>query len=148
MVLVQALAFWHLEETYAPTLLERKAARLRSETGDNNFRTKFDTQDRRWQAILRKGLIKPAYLFTHEPIVQVLAAIQMLVFGEIYLLLVTISSTFTTLYGWKKSVAGCTYIALGLGVLAAGQTIGRTIDGVYKRLTKNNGGISKPEFRL
>jgi hypothetical protein len=79
MVCVQVLGLFTLKETYAPTLLERKAERLRKETGNSNLRSIYSGADRHWQTIVRKGLTRPFYLFWHEPIIQVFALIQMLV---------------------------------------------------------------------
>ena len=79
MVCVQTLGIFTLRETYAPTLLERKAARLRKETGNSDLHSVYAGEGRHWQIIVRKGLTRPFYLFWHEPIIQVFALIQMLV---------------------------------------------------------------------
>lgn len=149
MVIIQVMGFFFLKETYAPVLLERKAAQLRASSGSKYFKSKFATGDRHWQAIVRKGLIRPFYLFAHEPIIQVFALVQMLVYGQIYLILVTVGTTFTGIYGWKQSVAGCVYLALGVGITGMSQGQGRTMDKVYKYFSdKRNGGKGKPEYRL
>lgn len=68
--------------------------------------------------------------------------------GQIYLILVTVGSTFEEIYGFRQSKAGLMYIALGIGITAMSQTQGRLMDRVYGYYTRKNGGVTKPEYRL
>lgn len=150
MVLVQVVGFFILSETYAPVLLERKAKKLRSSDPNNadRYHTKYLGNDRHWKQVMAKGLTRPFTLFAHEPIIQVFSVISMLIYGEIYLVLTTVSTTFMQVYHWKASSAGLIYIALGIGVSGASQAQGRLMDVVYRYMCKKNGGKGKPEYRL
>lgn len=148
MAVVQLLGLWGLKETYAPIILQRKAASIRKANPEKEVRTIYETGDRHWHAVIRKGLFRPFYLFAHEPIIQVFAIIQAVIYGQIYLILVTVSTTFTDVYGWRLAKAGLGYIALGLGITSVSQIGGHLMDRIYRYYSNKNGGVGKPEFRL
>ena len=66
VVCTAALIF--LRETYAPVLLERKAAKLRKETGNNAYRVKLSNGDSP-RTIIFKAFSRPAKMFTRSPLV-------------------------------------------------------------------------------
>ena len=73
-VAVQVAALLFLTESYAPSILSRRAARLRRKTGNPNIRTEYDEPgtagQRTFGPIFRRRLILPfVMLFTH-PAVQ------------------------------------------------------------------------------
>lgn len=148
MVCVQTIGAFYLKETYAPILLKRKASAIRKRNPEKEVWTIYDHGEHEWRTIMRKGLFRPFYLFAHEPIIQVFALIQMVIYGQIYLVLLTVSSTFTEIYGWDIAKAGLGYIALGLGITTVSQLNGFAMDKVYKYLSDKNGGKGKPEYRL
>ncbi|KAJ5500416.1 Major facilitator superfamily domain general substrate transporter [Penicillium expansum] len=59
-----------LKETYAPTLLQKKAARLRKETGDSRWWSRYD-QKASLPEILKLNLSRPFVMAVTEPIWQV-----------------------------------------------------------------------------
>lgn len=94
---------------YAPVLLGKRATRLAKEyqekTSDPEkgqvppqreriYRTVFQTQDRTWQAIFAKSLVRPFAMFAREPIIQVIGLYMALVYGIFY----RKSNLFHTLY--------------------------------------------------
>lgn len=56
-----------LKETYAPTLLQRKAARLRKETGDSRWWSRYDQKASLYE-ILQLNLSRPFVMAATEPI--------------------------------------------------------------------------------
>lgn len=148
MVSVQTLGAFYLKETYAPVLLKRKADAIRERNQEKEVWTIYDHGEHEWRTIMRKGLFRPFYLFGHEPIIQVFSLIQMIIYGQIYLVLLTVSSTFTNIYGWDIAKAGLGYIALGLGITTVSQLNGYAMDKVYKYMSQKNGGGGKPEYRM
>ena len=60
-----------LPETYAPTLLLRRAERLRKLTGNNLIKTRWELENPEGQSVLRMGTnqIKMAFRLSMEPIV-------------------------------------------------------------------------------
>ncbi|KZT25464.1 MFS polyamine transporter [Neolentinus lepideus HHB14362 ss-1] len=149
--IIQVLGMIYLKETFAPVLLERKAARMRAEADAEkglNFRTAFDSEDRHWKKIFAKSLSRPFVLFAREPIIQLLGVYMAFVYGTMYLFLTTIPSIFEGVYGERVGVAGLHYIALGIGLTGASQINARCLDKIYAYYTKRNGGEGRPEYRL
>ncbi|KAH0832284.1 MFS polyamine transporter [Lanmaoa asiatica] len=153
-VAIQALGLFYLQETYPPLLLERKAEKIRrsmdvEKAPHREVRTIFGgTQDRSWQVIMTKSLVRPFALFVQEPIIQLLGVYMAYLHGLMFLFLTTIPSIFEGVYRQSVGISGLHYIALGFGLLGALQLNARTLDRVYVYLKNKNGGVGKPEFRL
>lgn len=160
-VAIQIAGLFLLQETFAPLLLERKAANIRkkmdaqpdSEKGGNKIkhvRTMFDgTGDRHWKHIIAKALVRPFALFVREPIVQVLGVYMSFIYGIFYLALTTITLIFERAYHERTSIAGLHFIALGIGITICSQLNGRYTDRLYVHLKETRGGgVGEPEFRL
>ncbi|TFY50870.1 hypothetical protein EVG20_g11282, partial [Dentipellis fragilis] len=123
---VQVLGILFLRETFAPVLLERKAkriiAQMDQETRERTaVRTIYEDGNRDLRKILAKALIRPVQLFVMEPI------------GS---------------YHESIGIAGLHYLALGIGLFAGTQIGARVLDRSYKSMSKRNGGVGKPEYRL
>lgn len=113
-----------------------------------NVRTKYTVKYTGTVDFINRALMRPLNMLVYEPIVLVLSVINLVVFGLLFLMLVTIGGTFTSVYGWSQSKGGLVYIALGFGVLCMSQLQGVTSDRIVALLAKRNGGVRKPEFRL
>lgn len=75
---VVALGFSiYLEETYAPTLLQKKAAKLRKETGESRWWCRYD-QKASLSEILKLNLKRPFVMAVTEPIWLVFSSISSL----------------------------------------------------------------------
>ncbi|KAF9030998.1 MFS polyamine transporter [Hymenopellis radicata] len=156
-IAVQALGLFYLRESYAPLLLDRKAAQIRAsraadpEKGGTpvNVRTVFDkSEPRTWQHIFSKALIRPFAIFVREPIIQVVGLYMAFVYGVFYLYLTTIPTIFRDVYHQSTGIAGLHYFALGIGLTCASQVNARVMDKVYVHFKNKNGGIGEPEFRV
>lgn len=69
-----------LRETYAPVLLERKAERLRKETGNMNLRSRLDHGLAKKDYIIR-SLVRPMKMLIFSPIVLILSMYMAIVYG-------------------------------------------------------------------
>ncbi|KAF9010981.1 MFS polyamine transporter [Hymenopellis radicata] len=156
-VAVQALGLFYLRESYAPLLLDRKAAQIRAsraadpEKGGThvNVHTVFEkSEPRTWQHIFSKALVRPFVIFVREPIIQVVGLYMAFVYGVFYLYLTTIPTIFRDVYHQNTGIAGLHYIALGIGLTCASQLNARYMDKVYVYFKNKNGGIGEPEFRV
>lgn len=56
---VWLVAFFFLEETYAPYLLAKRAKRMRKETGSSEFVTAQELMRRPFSAVLKETLLRP-----------------------------------------------------------------------------------------
>lgn len=146
---IQCVGFFLLRETHAPTILRRKAARMRKETGDPSWHTEFETPDRTVLSVLRTALVRPFRLLATQPIVQVLAVYMAFMYGMMYLMLSTFPALWTSPAHYHEStgIGGLNYISLGLGFWLGSQICAPMNDRIYRRLTAQNNGVGKPEFR-
>ncbi|CDK27367.1 unnamed protein product [Kuraishia capsulata CBS 1993] len=137
------------EETYPPTLLRRKAAKLRKETGNPYLITIYDiasgeTNTERFIFNIERPL---KLLFTH-PMVFGLGVFMAFCYGFMYLLLVTFPGVYEGSYGFSLGIAGLMYLPLSIGFLAGLLFWTKLIDHYYFKLTAANNGVPKPEYRL
>ncbi|KAK0616920.1 major facilitator superfamily transporter [Immersiella caudata] len=153
-ITVQAIAFFFLQETYAPRLLQDKARRLREKTGNPMLRTEWEQSDenRTFLDLLLKALCRPWVMLGTQPIVQVLAVYQAFNFGVLYLLISGFPALWEDRYGMPRGDASLNYLSLAIGSLVGVTVCGPATDAVYAAL-KRRRGISDdqpgvPEFRM
>jgi hypothetical protein len=136
-----------LRETYAPRILELKARRLRKETGNPNLRSKMDSGLNPKTHLIR-SIVRPMKMLIFSPIVLFLSLYMALVYGYLYLLFTTITELFEGTYHFSDKSAGLAYLGIGIGMFIGLAVVGFTSDFGVKYLTKKNGGLTKPEYRL
>jgi len=105
-----------VRETYAPILLERKAARLRKDTGNPNLKSRLDRQLTQKKLIFDTLIRPPRILFT-SPIVSVLAIDTAIVYGYQYLVFTTLSYIFQDKYRLSTGLSGLVYLGNGIGTI-------------------------------
>ncbi|KAF9883641.1 hypothetical protein FE257_003113 [Aspergillus nanangensis] len=137
-------------ETCAPVLIKWKTVRLRRELGRGELRSAYETEEGSVSVggALREGLKRPALLFVKSPIVFLLATYMSLVYGLLYLFFTTISSVFSTQYGFSGGISGLAFLGLGFGFVTGLILIGITNDRMLMRATARNNGVFEPEMRL
>jgi hypothetical protein len=135
-------------ETYAPTLLQRRAKRLRKETGNEKLHTEFDNPDRSLYNILSRAMIRPFRLLTTQPIIQVIAVYMAYLYGLMYLLLSTFPGLWRQQYHESVGISGLNYISMGLGFFLGTQITAPINDRIYRKLKKRNNNVGRPEFRV
>ncbi|KAF9066975.1 MFS general substrate transporter [Rhodocollybia butyracea] len=159
---IQVAGMFFLQETYAPLLLQRKAAKISQQlTGDSEkggspreVRTVYSKQEgRTWRELFTKSLARPFTLFWREPIAQVIGIYMAFVYGVFYIYLTNITVIFTTIYHESTGIAGLNYIGLGIGLTLASQINALYMDKIYvylKNQNKKNGGTGEgePEYRV
>ncbi|KIO33904.1 hypothetical protein M407DRAFT_60350, partial [Tulasnella calospora MUT 4182] len=154
---IQLLGIVFLRETYAPKLLSIKTRQLRKTTGNPKLRSMYtkpghidvyDATPLQWVKIVAKGALRPLKMLATQPIVQVFAVYQALMYGTMYLTLTTFAALWTQEYHYSVGIAGLHYIALGIGFTAGSQFGARGLDIIYKRLKARNGGVGTPEMRM
>ncbi|KAL1643697.1 hypothetical protein SLS58_004712 [Diplodia intermedia] len=140
------VAYFTLKETYHPVLLERKAARLRQETGNPAYRSKYAT-DLTTGEIFRHALARPLKLLFFSPIVTLMCLYIAIAYGILYILFTTFTFVFEDSYGFSTSAAGLTYIGSGVGSLLGLLAVGSVTDRLLQRKLAAGGRI-RPEDRL
>ncbi|KAI6791545.1 MFS general substrate transporter [Hortaea werneckii] len=140
--------FFALEETYPPTLLERKTKKLRKETGNPRLRSKLDQQLPAHELFIR-AIVRPTKLLFLSPICALMSLYMAFVYAILYLLFTTFTFVFEDNYGFSQGTVGLVYIGCGIGMLLGLAILGKTSDPLMQYLArKHNGGKVKPEYRL
>ncbi|KAJ6135905.1 hypothetical protein N7512_001065 [Penicillium capsulatum] len=143
MGLICALTY---SETYAPVLLERKAKKLRKETGDPSLYAKGARQ-MPVSGILKRAIQRPVKMFLFCPVVTGLAIYNAVVYGFTYLLFSTFSVVFESQYTFNDGTLGLVYLGLAIGFLISLGIASYANDKTHERLAQKH-GEAKPEYRL
>ncbi|KAL1979287.1 hypothetical protein VTN96DRAFT_6307 [Rasamsonia emersonii] len=108
-----------LPETYAPVLLQRRAARLRKETGNASIVAPFDLAPHDLRATLTVTLTRPIRMIIHESIVSFTCLYLALAYAIFYLYFQAYPVVFQGIYGMSTGIAGLCYLPIGLGACIA-----------------------------
>ncbi|TVY64832.1 Efflux pump rdc3 [Fusarium oxysporum f. sp. cubense] len=144
---ITIVAFIFMRETYAYALLEKKAKKLRKETGNTKLRSILDNGTTT-KEVFRLAITRPTKMLLFAPIVSLLSFYMALVYGYLYLLFTAMPALFEAEYHFSSGSVGLSYIGLGVGSLTGLVISGASIDRFAQYLTSKNGGEPKPEYRL
>lgn len=136
-----------MRETYAPVLLERKAARLRSIAGNVGSQAK-GRKSLSPLVHLARGLTRPLKLLVLSPVVLLLSIYVAFVFGLMFLCFSTYSAVFIEQYHFSVGVSGLTYLGQGVGMIVGLILFGALSDRILKARAKKHKGEMTPEERL
>ncbi|KAG6994163.1 hypothetical protein G7Y79_00046g082140 [Physcia stellaris] len=142
---ITIIGFVVLRETYSPVLLERKARKLRKETGNPALRSKLASKLSPGE-LFKLSIVRPMKLLVFSPIVLALSTFMAVVYGYLYLLFTTITNVFEGNYGFSAGTVGLTYLGIGLGCFVGLFMFGMASDRIMK--AKSAAGEMKPEYRL
>ncbi|KAH6693946.1 major facilitator superfamily domain-containing protein [Plectosphaerella plurivora] len=137
-------------ESYAPTILKRRAAKLRRETG-RNYQTVLERshQQRSVLAVLGINLSRPLRLLACNPVIQISSLISAFNYGILYIVLSSFAELYSIHYGQSVEISGLHYIACALGEIIGSQVGGPLMDVLYRRMVaRAPDGEHQPEFRL
>ncbi|GAA5937278.1 MFS transporter [Sporobolomyces koalae] len=153
--LVQGLGLILLRETYHPVLLNEQVAQIKKSMNlprsSDKVQTIFDVKaggKKKPMQVFRHGMCRPLVLFFHEPIIQVQSLYMGLLYGIIYMMLVSTTAIFEVVYHESTGIAGLNFIAMGLGFFVAAQGGARLLDVIYRKLKVRYNSPGRPEFRL
>ncbi|KAL3469211.1 major facilitator superfamily domain-containing protein [Aspergillus californicus] len=137
-------------ETCAPVLIRWKTNRLKKELGRGDLVSAYESRegDVSVGGVLKAAFMRPILLFVKSPIVFLLATYMSLVYGLLYLFFTTVSSVFSTQYGFSAGLSGLAFLGIGLGFFAGLIFIGLTNDKMLMRATAQNNNTFEPEMRL
>lgn len=105
-----------MKETYAPTILQKKAARLRKESGDSRWWSRYD-QKASLSQILKLNLSRPFVMAVTEPICIFWNIYIAIVYSILYLCFVAYPIVFHNIRGWSLGLSGLAFLGIGIGVL-------------------------------
>ncbi|KAJ5573506.1 uncharacterized protein N7459_007933 [Penicillium hispanicum] len=138
-------------ETFHPVLLERKAQRLRAETGDDRWHSARGARPRSLVSLVFTSVKRPLAMLALEPMCLNLCVFSAILLGIIYLFFGAFQLVFTNVYGMTLWQRGCCFLGMLAGMPCATMTdpVWRWI---YKRLEskakESDPAAHQPEWRL
>lgn len=105
-------------ETYAPTILKRRAKALRKKTGDERYRTVQELKPRNFKQIAHDSFLRP-FMLLFELIVFLIALYMAVCYGLLYMFFFAYPIVYMEGKGWSASKTGIMFIPIGVGVLVA-----------------------------
>ncbi|KAM7202672.1 Major facilitator superfamily domain containing protein [Rhypophila sp. PSN 637] len=134
-------------ETYAPTILARRAKKLRKSTGDPDYVTEADLDPRPFSERMRVFLIRPFQLLFREIIVLLISLYMSVLYGLLYMFFVAYPIVFEKRKQWSKSMAGLMFIPIAVGVVFAAFWA-PWVNAHYLKMVKKHNGKPPAEVRL
>ncbi|KAH7384018.1 major facilitator superfamily domain-containing protein [Phaeosphaeria sp. MPI-PUGE-AT-0046c] len=148
MILVSFTAF---HETYAPVILNRRAAKIRKETGDARYYTEHERAmaDKSVVFLLHRALSRPLRLLIFHPIIQINALLSAFEYGILYIVLASFADLWVKQYHTSVELSGLHYLAVAFGEIAGSQIGAPIMDGYYRRVrARSPEGDPEPEHRI
>ncbi|KAK2747777.1 hypothetical protein FQN57_001807 [Myotisia sp. PD_48] len=108
-----------MPETYAPVLLQRRARKLRKETGDSSIVSLLDLEKRGMKEMLTVTLTRPIRMVLYESIVLFTCLYISFVYGIFFLYFQTYPVIFQDMYHMSSGVVGLMFLPIGIGVFIA-----------------------------
>lgn len=149
-VVISILIETFYKETSHRVLIKRKVARLQKETGRTDLKSCYESNgptQTKLQTIMH-GLVRPTKMLFTSPLVFFLSLYVAFVYGCLYLLFTTMSTTFKQTYGFSTGLSGLVYVSLGIGNVISWLFVSVYSDKAVVRLAAANGGVFEPEMRL
>lgn len=142
------LTVWILPETYPPVLLQRKAKKLRKETGNLNLRAPSELTGKSPKQILLLAIVRPTKMLALSPIIFLLSLFIAVIYGILYIMFSTMTVIFEEQYNIRNGNVGLVFLGLGLGQIIGLILFASTSDKQLKKRAALNGGVMTPEMRL
>lgn len=146
-----AVSFTVFQETYAPVILARRAAKLRKDTGDTRYHTEHEQMiaDKSVFSILGNALTRPLRLLFFHPIIVIASVNLAFDYGILYIVLTSFAELWTNYYHLSVEMSGLHYLAVALGELAGAQIGAPMIDRFHHwKKGQHPDGELAPEYRL
>ncbi|KAG9242924.1 major facilitator superfamily domain-containing protein [Calycina marina] len=107
-----------VKETYAPVLLQKKAAKMRKDMDDERYWSRYD-EKRGIIPLLKLNLSRPFIFTATEPILWFWDLYISIIYGILYLCFVAYPLIFQGLRGWSQGISGLAFVGLGIGTMLA-----------------------------
>ncbi|KAJ8102607.1 major facilitator superfamily domain-containing protein [Lipomyces tetrasporus] len=137
-----------MPETYSKVLLERKAAHLRKETGNENLHAAHERGGVSHMQRFGQSIVRPVVMLVTEPIVFLISLYCALVYAILYMNFVAYPIVYQRERGWSMGIGGLPFLAIGFGMVCAVATSPYQTK-LYLKLTAERGNSKiYPEGRL
>lgn len=142
---LQFLFFILYRESYRVRILQRKAAQLRKQTGNDSYKSKYESK-KPPSVILREAIFRPMELLIRSRVVLLVGISSALNMSLVYVVITSLSNIYDDIYHIRKDLLGLTFVGLGLGMIIGVQASGQFLDRYLKR--KIAAGTAKAEHRI
>ncbi|KAG0646033.1 Major facilitator superfamily multidrug transporter NAG3 [Hyphodiscus hymeniophilus] len=136
-----------LPETYAPTILSKRAKKIRKETGNARVVTEQQLNPRPFKETLYLILFRPMQLLVLEPIVFLVALYMSVLYGLLYMFFVAFPVIYQEGKGYTAGITGLMFIPLALGVTTS-SAFSPLVNKHYLKMCAKHGPNPPPELRL
>ncbi|KAF7628667.1 hypothetical protein AFLA_004016 [Aspergillus flavus NRRL3357] len=106
-----------MPETYAPIILQRRAKRLRKETGNSNIISPLELGSRDFKRTLAISLARPLRMLFYEPITSCSCLYLALTYAIFYLYFQAYPLVFQGIYGMGPAKSGLCFLPIGVGAV-------------------------------
>jgi hypothetical protein len=143
------IGIFFLPESYAPRVLQNKLRTAKNANPALHLYTVLDLQERpSGSAALISDFIRPLAYLLLDPALLLASLFYSVVFGVIYLIIVTYADVFGTGYGHSVGIVGTDFLAAGIGMLLGTFATIKAMEAIFKRDAASGQMKYKPESRL
>lgn len=132
--------FLFFQETSHKTILSRRARRLRKQTGDDKYYTKYDREDEAmdFKTLSRNTLVRPFEMIAKEPIILAFDLYSGVAYGAFYLFFESFPIVFVEVYHFTLIELGLSYLGFCVGCVLAYLILGIFQFTFIKKRFENN----------
>lgn len=142
---ISAAAALFMKESRATSLLDKKVAEIKKETGQDNLKTESSDQKLTFESFVRDSLFRPLQFLVTEPTIFFCAALCSIAYGLIYGLTESITIVYES-FGWSKANSSLAFLPILLGLVL--NILPRFYDQhLFKKFKAQNRTI-KPETKI
>jgi multidrug resistance protein len=134
-------------ETYAPTVLARKAAKLRKETGDQRYTSTLHVRTESFSEYLASYLLRPFRLLFTELIVFLMSFYMSILYGILYMFFVSFPIIYQEGKGYSSGKTGLMFIPIAVGCIF-GLAATPALNKDYLKQRSRYEGMPPAEIRL
>jgi multidrug resistance protein len=116
---VSLLPLMLIPETYGPTLLKKRAKKLRKQTGKDNLRAPSELNKSSVRHIMTVVLTRPIRMFCTEPLVFFTCIYLSFAYSIFYMFFQSFPIIYEGIYGFSPGEEGLAFISIGVGALFA-----------------------------
>lgn len=113
---LQLLFLLLYRETYRVRILQMKARRLRKETGNMAWRSRYEVSLPPGE-IIRQSIVRPVKMLVFCPVVLMVGVCGAVGMSLVYVVITSLSDVYETTYGFRKQYLGLTYFGLGMYII-------------------------------
>ncbi|KAF4771830.1 hypothetical protein N7455_008052 [Penicillium solitum] len=137
-----------LPETFGPTLLTAKAARLRFETKNWALHSKEEESETTMNSFVKVYLVRPWILLATEPIMILVTLYMGFLYGLLFLFFQGFPISFVEQRGWKPQIGSLSFLGLFVGIIIGLVGMFTWSLTIFARQVNSAPGKSVPERRL